>query len=1134
MGVVYRADDRLTGQTVALKRVIIPRQSDETQPSASQNMRIALSNEFRTLASLHHPNIITVLDYGFDTDRQPFFTMNWLENPRSIVEDTQEKSLPEKVQVILELLQALNYVHRRGIIHRDLKPGNILLTSEGEVKVLDFGLATVTDAADEVQSGMVGTLAYMAPELFMEEPASVASDLYAVGVIACELFQGRRPFESHTASILITEILSSLPDVIGLDEDVSPVVEKLLEKQPPARYASVSDVIQAFAQNTGVTIPVESTAVRESFLQAAQFVGREAELKQLTMALNSVVKPGQDDTPNVIGSAWLIGGESGVGKSRLLEEMRIQALVSGALVLHGQSVAEGGLPYQLWREPVRRLLLASEVSDTDAAILKEIVPDVDELLERPVPEVPLVEGKAGQRRLLATMTSLFRQQTAPMLLLLEDLQWADEGLEAFKTLISIALELPILMIATYRDDERPGLPEELPGVQVLKLNRLSTEGVSQLSASMLGDLGTQPHIVDFLHRETEGNTFFLVEVVRALAEEAGSLSNIAQMTLPQKVFAGGVQRIVQRRLDHTPPEVRAFLKLVAVAGRELDLKTLQTALYAQGKDNQTLEDWLTICANAAILEIYDGNWRFAHAKLREGVLQDLSEDEQRVFHREVAQAIEKTYPDDKAQAVILASHWRAASNPDKEKHYLNMALDISRQINMYQDTIDYAQRLLDLLHEDDLLEKVRLEIILATTYARLQRYNEAQNLFEKSLDMSRREDSHLYIAQALHGIGNMKREQGQLAEAMDYFQQSLTVSQDLNEPQLLGKIHLDTGSVYLIQGQYDDATQYYDKALSLLTEVDPYTAAGTLMNWGIVHDRQGKISAALSNYEKALETFRALGDRYGQGITLANIGLAYRKLGRFEAARDYFVQYQTIAREIGSPLQEAIAFINLAENACDRGEFAEAHQYIAKNLLLREQYGDNYYTASNLGNLGLVYLLQGDHEAAQKSLAEGIEMADKTQNGLSMVQNRCYMAEIHLLNGRFQEASQILDDAVALGQDNSTVWHIQGITLARMGNHDEARQKMQRVLGEADQELSHTPDLWPTKYGRAHTLATIALLSIGDERNNYLEQAQAAYHDAYAQAAARGVVAEQLMLLELITPLDDDGILRPVKVLLLA
>jgi predicted ATPase len=309
------------------------------------------------------------------------------------------------------------------------------------------------------------------------------------------------------------------------------------------------------------------------------------------------------------------------------------------LVLRGQEVSDGGALYAPWRPVVRHLCLFGTLSDEDAHILKLLVPDIAELIGRTLPDTPVTPNpQLARELLLRAITTLFEQQTRPIVVMLEDLHWANESVDVIVQLQAITANHPLLIIGAYRDDESPDLPRNINGAQMMKLQRLDKSAIADLSEAILGETGKMSHVVDFLADQTEGNVFFIVEVVRALAEEAGQLTRIGASTLPTQVFTGGVERIVRRRLSRVPEHARTLLASAAVLGRQLDTNVLQ--MLNEGRD---LTAWLSACESAAVIEVKDGNWCFAHDKLREAALSDLSAATKRDLHRQIAQSLARTY-----------------------------------------------------------------------------------------------------------------------------------------------------------------------------------------------------------------------------------------------------------------------------------------------------------------------------------------------------------------------------------------------------------------------------------------------------------------------------------------------------------
>ncbi|NDJ54117.1 MAG: protein kinase [Chloroflexi bacterium] len=1016
MGVVYHAHDRLSRQDVALKQVILKKEDrilQSTQrmlstPShdGSENFRLALAREFRTLASLRHPNIIDVLDYGFDEQRRPFYTMELLRDAPNLLDAARGLPLDRQVGHLIQILQALAYLHRRGIVHRDLKPENVLVVEDGLIKVLDFGLAEArAKLAQTEDTGIAGTIAYVSPEVIKGRSATEASDLYAVGVMAFELLAGRHPFNTANPATLIVHVLNDEPDFRMLDAppELSLIVQRLLMKEPSARYESAQAAIRDFAQAIGrAELAQESEEIRESFLQAAEFVGREDEITQLRQALRQAAHGN--------GSAFLIGGESGVGKSRLVEELRAMALVDGVVVLSGHAVAEGRAPYQIWRDVLARLSIEQPLTDLQAGVLKAIVPDLEQLIGHPVADAPDLDPQSAQDRILEVVSGLFVGAQQPMMVLLEDFHWAgDESIALLRRLARSLSWLPLLIVAAGRDEEMTRSPDDLPFMQMMRLERLNRDAIRRLSVSMLGAAGEREGILDLLERETEGNAFFIVEVVRTLAEEAGELDQVVTMQLPRSVVASGLQALIFRRLAQLPEADREVLRLAALGGRYLDLEVIRASNLARD-----VEAWLTRANNAAVLEIFDERWRFAHDKLREALLSELVPEQESELHRTAAMAIEAAHPNDPSQYTALANHWAIAGDLAKEARYSALAGEQALNSGIYEKALKLLNRALSLSEElrfDD-LQLAHLNRQIAEVYRGMGEMTQAKSFNQKTIQILGR-------SMPQGGVDLYARLVIQVLRQT--FQRVVPSARRVRSAQEQ-KIMLEAGQAFASLSE-----------LYLLSNQVWESIFAELRTMNLV-ERSGDPGYMARSYA-SVQTLAA---------TVSNpIASFYSDLAT------------SMVEQVNDPLTESLVYHRYAMYLCGRGRWEDAEHAHKRAMFLAEQVGAPQLKAEITSTWGVSLMFQGRYLESSEMWRELGENSSRIGDTLHERWGIGGMSANAYMQGRLQEALELSEHAMSLISESSAMisdtnsrYVVLGAAQVRLGQVEKGLQTLLTVLSD--------------------------------------------------------------------------------------
>jgi serine/threonine protein kinase len=281
MGVVFKAQDPLIGRLIALKTITASVADD---PGLLERFR----REAKAAGALQHPNIVTIYEMG-ESDGAPFIAMEYIEGESlaALIERRAPIPLAQKVGYLVQTCRALQYAHRRGVIHRDIKPANIMVTLEGEVKVVDFGIARLADASKTQTGTLLGTLAYLSPQQIRGKGGNALSDIWSLGIVLYELLAGRRPFQGENHAALMLSIMHNDPVPLrellaGCPPQLDTISQRALAKDETVRYQSMEELLlelksawAALHLNRPGEIPAEAARTGADDL-ALQLVGSRA------------------------------------------------------------------------------------------------------------------------------------------------------------------------------------------------------------------------------------------------------------------------------------------------------------------------------------------------------------------------------------------------------------------------------------------------------------------------------------------------------------------------------------------------------------------------------------------------------------------------------------------------------------------------------------------------------------------------------------------------------------------------------------------------------------------------------------------------------------------------------------------
>jgi tetratricopeptide (TPR) repeat protein len=691
MGWVYEVADALNPErAVALK--IVP-------GIGSSPVKLSLFKaEFATMTQLDHPNVARVYDFEQIQGTDDFLiTMERIDGAPLTRGSDGWKSA---IEPIVQVCRALAYVHSRRIVHFDLKPANILVDTSGQVKVVDFGIAGAEPLGRDGR--MMGTPQYMPPELLLGGGSGVdhRADLYSLGITLYQLLVGELPCVERELYLLIAWLNQSgvqVPAQVDAPAWLKKLVARLCAKDPADRPRNANAVVREINTAGGFDYQLETAETRQSYVMTPRFSGRAAEYDRISGFVSQRLNGdgGRE--------ALLLSGVSGIGKSRLMREVRQAAQLQRLAFLEGNCYERSFVEYGPIADLLHQLVPLVETLggiDTVQAALPELVKLAPKLAQgRSFMESPKAATAEGERARLYETTTTFLLQAAkciPFAFYLNDLQWAARGTAQLFFLLAQRLRdeeargqtVKLALIGSYRSDEVEGRPLA-EGVRVLSeekvaetidLSPLGPAEVKEVITSMLGVEDVPNEFLGRITQETVGNPFFVQEVMRVLFDNGtifldvegrwATKDEVGALDIPHSMA-----EVFRRRFVQLGPDEQEIVRTLAVHGRPMPLELLGAVL---GEVTAAMNALVKL-EDKAIVDKQAGReltYNIAHDRMRETIYADLPDAERRRLHRSIADKLEAgTAHVEEQQKPLdeLARHFREGHLEDKALDYARRA-----------------------------------------------------------------------------------------------------------------------------------------------------------------------------------------------------------------------------------------------------------------------------------------------------------------------------------------------------------------------------------------------------------------------------------------------------------------------------
>jgi len=1058
MGAVYKARDIELNKIVAVK--IISRQTTQIE-----ELKRRFHREAEAGMRLNHPNIVKIYEIG-EQNGTHFISMEYVEGKtlKKLIEDGPLES-SKVIEIAIAASEALREAHNASIIHRDIKSENIMLTSEGTVKVMDFGLAKVQDASIlTVEGSILGTLSYMSPQQAIGEAIDNRSDIFSLGVVLYELLTGKLPFIGDYEMAVIYSILNEEPLGIREINDAVPktlekIILKALRKDPKQRYQDADELIDELEKAKkiikGELLLDEETSVgEETFIKEergfhAKLAGRNEHLDKLKAILHR--------TAVGEGHIIFVTGEAGIGKTRLILELEKYSSILKARTLKCRCIFnQGAYPYQPFVDAIKSYFEIKGIADNtnlelflveNAPELTNALPVIKLFLNINQSDNIIIENKEQIWDAIFRLLKKISEER-PLIIFIDDLHWADEDtLNLLHYIGRNSVNRRILLIGTYRpedlsvdaDGKSPRIIEikhELSRegiLSVIELNRLSEADIFSITDSLFPNAHFDELFYQILFNETEGNPFFIIETLKLMKLEEiiyqadGNYflkENYHQISIPAKV-----QDIIMRRIERIDKNDRDILEIGAVEGESFHSGTIKHCL--EINKLELLRKLQFLEREHHIVHPADKMYRFDHAKIRDALYDSIAPELRSEYHLLVADYFIENYKEDEVQAPNIAQHLLKGGEGLRALPFVITAANRAKLVFANEQAIYFfnqAEEIIsqnpsipasEVIKQNQIIYENRGDLLalIGKHDAALEDYNKVTILPDIPLQMQVELNLKKGIVLLSKGENEIALEifssvesniEEYLKKAKKEESDSGKIKLDFNVEDLLnamGKIKIFKAQIFKSRGKYNIAQKEINEGLALLKEEGNYKEKGQAYNnLGNILFDLGDYEDSAEMYTKSLELREKISDKKGIAETYNNLAIVYCDQGNYQKAAEALEKSIHIMKQIGFRVGIAGTSLNLGAIYQDQGKYEEALVLYKKVLDISSDIDNILLKILSYSNIGSVNLDLKNFEEAIPYLEESLSLMEKINVKNNEPQNIAWLSTAWLGAGNVEEA----------------------------------------------------------------------------------------------------------------------------------